>query len=191
MNRWIKGLGIAGVAGALVLGASACGDTTESSRTQETTRQQDNYENLSANQPAGSMEHSPTRDTINFWVETWGSDPGKLSYVYLSLNGGGYGYFVLEGLPVSYCAMLTPNYRFEHPSPDGESNTSWENYQVVPAPGIDGAYYSGGQCDTYYGKDAESGAYVEFSVGQSQTFFLRDQPMEMLDNLVPLGDTEL
>lgn len=33
------------------------------------------------------MKYSPTRETINKWIETW-DKPGKLSYVYLQNANG-------------------------------------------------------------------------------------------------------
>src|SRR5690606_40706282 len=97
-------------------------------------------------QPAHVMKYSPTRETISKWGKTWEKE-GKLSYVYL-LNSMGdtVGYYVLKGLPVSYCASLTPTWDFTRQ--DGK-------YHQVPAPGIDQEYYgnSGGLCSTYYGFD--------------------------------------
>lgn len=182
MKNWIKGTLVAGVTAAGILGLSAC-EVEESSQSKESDRRQGSYDTLTQNQPAKEMEHSPTRKTVNKWVETWGTDPNKLAYVYIQNGNGDYGYFVMEGPPVSMCVMLSPNYEIE--------GNSWGNV-VVPAPGMDGAYYGGeGSCDTYYGFDAESGAYLEFTVGMNQSYFLFDQPMDLPGDLVPMGDAEL
>src|SRR3546814_12984023 len=44
---------------------------------------------------------------------------------------------------------------------------------------MDGTYSSGSNCNAYYGKDATTGAYVAFSVGQNQSYFLYDQPLDL------------
>lgn len=181
MNKTV----IATAAVGALLGIAGCSE--DSSQTDEINRRQQSYDQLAAEQPAEQMEYSPTRETVNNWIETWGSDPEKLSYVYIQNANGDYGYFVLKGLPVSYCAMLTPTYEFIDKPGDGDS---YDDYEVA-APGVDGAYYSGQQCGVYYGFDAETGAYVEFSVGQNQSFFLYDQPMDLPGELVQMGPTEI
>lgn len=139
------------------------------------------------NQPTEDMAFSPTRETINFWMETWGQ-PGKLSYVYLLTETGfATGYYVLEGLPVSYCVSNDPSYE---KIKLGTSNGSGRvvNETVVQAPGMDGAYYGGCNTTVYYGKDAATGAYVEFSVGVGQNMRLYDQPVSA-PNVPPQGYT--
>lgn len=168
---------IAGPVVALALTAGSCG-SQPSSQTQETERQQSTYDELVANQPALSANYSSSRDTINFWLETWGREPGKLAYVYLLAgNGQMVGYFIFEGLPVSYCASLTPPYRI-HDNDTGNL--------LLPAPGMDGVYYSGGQCQAYYGKDAVSGAYMEYTVGNGISALVYDRPLPRQD-VEPLG----
>lgn len=131
------------------------------------------------------MAYSPTRETINFWIDTW-DEPGKLSFVYLQgANGEFLGYYVLEGLPVSYCAALTPTYETLEPHGDNDGVVS------VPAPSMDGVYYVGGdQCNTYYGCDATSGAYIEYTAGLGINVLLFDEPMPRQEerNIQPLGD---
>lgn len=171
----------AGITAFLFLAASSCGNE-DSPQQEESNRQQSNYERLTANQPANEAQYSPTRETINFWLDTWGQDPGKLSYVYLlASNGQMVGYFIFEGLPVSYCASLTPTYRYEDRPNDG-NNTEYQ----VPAPAMDGVYYSGGQCQAYYGKDAESGSYMEYTIGNGISALVYEQPLPRQD-VEPLG----
>lgn len=173
---------VGGIAVAGILGLAAC-EMEPTSQDKEAQQRQGSYDTLTSNQPAKQMEYSPTRDTVNRWVETWGSDPNKLAYVYIQLGGGGYGYFVMDGPPVSMCVMLTPNYEIRE---DSYGNL------MVPAPGIDGAYYGGeGSCSTYYGFDSETGAYLEFTVGMNQSYFLFSEPMDLPGDLVPLGDATL
>ncbi|QBI53471.1 hypothetical protein [Streptomonospora litoralis] len=171
------------VAAVLLLTASDCEGS--SSQDQEAKRRQAGYDQLSANQPADSMSYSPTRETINRWIDTW-DKKGALAYVYVQNGAGQYGYYVLDGPPVSYCAMLTPNYEIH----DDDSTSADE---VVPAPGMDGAYYSGQQCDVYYGFDATTGAYVEFSLGANQSYFLFNQPQTMgpYSDATQLGETSV
>src|SRR3546814_18270023 len=52
--------------------------------------------------------YSPTRETKNFWIDTWMKKPGKKSYVYIQNANGQYGYYILKGLPVTYCVGLLP-----------------------------------------------------------------------------------
>src|SRR3954453_23395408 len=78
---------------ALVVGL-ALTSFTESSQDKENQAKQDNYDHLVAEQPAGRMEYSPTREAINQWIKTWGKR-GKLSYVYIQNARGEYGYFIM------------------------------------------------------------------------------------------------
>lgn len=137
-------------------------------------------------QPAETMTYSPTRETINYWIKTWGKQPGKLSYVYLqSSTGDLLGYYVLEGLPVSYCASITRTYDFVDTPKDGSDVRD----QQVRAPGVDGVWYGGGgSCNTYYGKDASSKAYVEYTAGLGINVLLYDRPLARQD-VKPLGPT--
>lgn len=154
---------------ALTLGAGLTACEDDSSQSKETEAKQRNYDQLVANQPAGKMDYSPTREAINQWVKTWGKR-GKLSYVYIQNARGEYGYFVMKGLPVARCEMLTPTEKV-----DSSSNGK----VVVALPGMDGVYSAGSTCNAYYGFDATTGAYIEFTVGTNQSFFLFDKPMTM------------
>ncbi len=152
---------------ALALGLTSC--TDDSSQDKENKAKDQAYDHLVANQPAGRMEYSPTRDAINKWVETWGKR-GKLSYVYIQNAKGEYGYFVMKGLPVPRCKMLTPTEKVD---------SSNNGRVVVRQPGMDGTYSDGSMCHAYYGFDATTGAYMEFTVGTNQSFFLYDRAMSM------------
>jgi hypothetical protein len=169
------------------LTVSACGENAASkAHESEAGTRGRSYERLANRQPAHEMDYSPTRSTINFWIDKWGHSPNKLSYVYLqAANGELEGYYVFKGLPVSYCAAITENYEFVDPKNDGEE----KDFQV-PAPGVDGAYYSGGQCNAYYGQDASTGAFIEFTVGGSQNYLLYDRPLPR-PNVEPLGFTTI
>lgn len=155
------------------------GDTAQEN---ETEIQQNTYEKLAEKEPAKEMTNPRTRETINFFTETW-NEEGQLAHVYLQNSDGKMiGYYVLEGPPVSMCTSLTPNYRI-HEDVDGDV--------VTPAPGTDGVYRSGGDCDRYFGKDATSGAYVEFTVGMGINMLLYTQPLDNhpnVENLAPSSE---
>lgn len=176
--------GTIAVAALVALTAACSGGGNEDGGKSDSRRREEGYDFLVAEQPAEKMDYSPTRETINFWIRTW-SEPGKLSFVYLQgANGEMLGYYVLEGLPVSYCAALTPT--FEVRGAGGDNGDGL----VVPAPGMDAAYYSGGQCNTYYGKDATTGAYVEYTAGLGINVLLFDEPLPRQD-VEPLGPTSV
>lgn len=185
--RHMTKIGTATAAVAMMFGVTACNGDDNSSQGSESKARQAGYDQMVKNQPADVMNYSPTRATINKWIETW-DEPGKLAFVYLQNANGEYGYFITEGPPVSYCAMLTPTYEFQRPY-----SGSGQNGHLVPAPGMDGAYYSGEQCNAYYAIDATTGAYLEFTVGANQSFFLYDQPMQLptFEGAEPLGPSEI
>lgn len=173
LARVITGLIIIGVT------ATACMSNTPSGASQDTTRNVNAYNQMVANQPAHTMTYSPTRNTINFWIDTW-NRPGALSYVYIQNAAGKLiNHYVFKGLPVSYCAALTPTQRTTDPNGDGNA--------VVNNPSLDGVYYSGGQCNEYYGEDATSGAYVEYSlgIGQNQLLFSKPLPQSNVPSFLP------
>jgi hypothetical protein len=166
------------------IGLSACGGEPSAQQNESKIRQ-GGYEYLAKHQPAHTMQYSPTRETINFWIDTW-NKPGKLSYVYLqAANGQLVGYYILKGLPVTLCAALTPNYEMYDVSEDGVGPNT-----VVPAPGVDGVYYSGGQCNDYYGRDATTNSYMEFTVGSSMNMLVYERPLPRQD-VEPLGFTDV
>lgn len=174
------------VAIAVLLTASSCDAEPSTART-ESDIQQQNYADLAKSQPLETMDYSPTRETINAWIRTWGKEPGKLSYIYLLAGDGTYlGYYVLKGLPVSYCAMGSPTYVWED-TPNDDNDVP----EIVPAPGMDGAYYSGGQCGTYYGIDATTGAYIEYTAGLGINVLLYEEPLPLQVKVEPLGPTSL
>ena len=154
----------------------------EDAQKKETNIQQSTYEKLSEKEPAKEMTNPKTRETINFFTETW-NVKGQLAYVYLqNSNGDMIGFYVLDGPPVSMCTSLTPNYRVD----------SGSNGKVVtPAPGTDGVFYGEGDCSRYYGKDASSGTYVEFTVGMGINMLLYTEPLTNhpnVENLAPQGE---
>lgn len=163
----------------MIMVLAACDE--ETAQTKETNIQQTTYERLSEMEPALEMTNPRTRETINFFTETWNQED-QLAYVYLQNSDGKMiGFYVLDGPPVSMCTSLTPNYRI---------HTSSYGNVVTPAPGTDGVYYGSGDCNRYYAKDATSGAYVEFTVGMGINMLLYTQPLTNhpnVENLAPQG----
>ncbi len=155
----------------------ACSGEGDAQR-KETDRQQSTYEKLTEIEPAMEVTNPKTRETINFHTETW-NNPEQLAYVYLQNSEGNMiGYYVLDGSPVSMCTSLTPNYRVR----GGDSKV------VTPAPSIDGVYRSAEDCSRYYGKDATTGAYIEFTVGMGINMLLYTEPLTNhpnVENLAP------
>jgi len=163
----------------LLMAVVAVACTDDSAAQRESKIQQDSYQFLTYNQPAQTMKWSSTRAGINFWIETWGCEAcmGKLAFVYLlGSEGQKIGYYVAEGLPVSYCALLTPDYTVVE-----IRGVKW----MVKAPSLDGVYYSGGQCSQMYMKDAVRGKYMEFSAGGSLNYLLFEEPASF--EVEPLG----
>lgn len=179
--RHLRKIAALAAIGAIGFGAAACGDNTPAAQKREQQIQQSSYDKLSKAQPAKTMGYSPTRASINFWIETW-DEPNKLSYVYLqAANGQLLGYYVFEGLPVNYCASLTPTERVI----DGDG---WA--LPAKAPSVDGVFYSGGQCNAYYGKDATTGTYIEYTAGQGISALVYSEPLPRGD-VEPLGFTTI
>lgn len=164
---------------------TAGSDKRQTGRNTEGKTAGDNYNKLITQQPAHTMDYSPTRDTKNFWIDTWGTK-GKVSYVYLVSNGKPWAFAVLNRLPVTYCVGLIPPEQFVNtPGASAIGDT------LVKAPSIDGTYASASNCGAQYGEDATTGAYVEWTVGADSTILLRDQPLPLntFADALPLGDT--
>lgn len=160
----------------------ACTEESEAEKS-ETGVQNSNYEKLVELEPAKEVTNPKTRETVNFFTETW-NEEGQLAYVYLqNSNGDMIGYYALDGPPVSMCTALTPPDRAKR---HGEGGVS-----VRVAPGIDGVYRSDEDCSRYYGKDASTGSYVEFTVGMGINMLLYTEPLENhpnVENLSPKGN---
>lgn len=160
------------IGGAFALTAASCNDDTPAAQGHEQQTQQSNFDYQQGHQPGVMMPYSPTRADINFFAQTWGHDPNKLSYVYLlNMNGDVIGYYVLRGLPVSYCASL-----YQPQKPDQFGNNG--DAVLVPQPSVDGVYYAGsGPCNQYYGRDANTNGYVEWTAGTGISPLVTDRPM--------------
>lgn len=150
---------LAFIFGGLALTAGSCDPDGED---KDAAVRQNGFDRLQAQQPAVYMAYSPTRANIKFFADTWGSNPNKLAYVYLTNQSGQVvQYYVIKGLPTSYCAQMLP-----------PSVPDWSGSGGVmkPAPAVDGTYYgTANVCNTYYGKDATTGKYVEWTQGTGLT----------------------
>lgn len=188
MRSLMKFLGASLAAFLLVFGMSACEEEKKGTGGQQAEAKtvSNNFDNLQKKQPALGMDYSPTRDTKNFWIKTWG-EKGKVSYVYLLSNGKPYAFAVLKRLPTTYCVGLVPGTKTE----EYDFGTDAGGVINVPAPSIDGTYSSNSNCGAYYGEDATTGGYVEWTAGADTTMLLRDQPLplNMFSDALPLGDT--
>jgi len=180
MPTWAKGaVGVLIAVLAFTLGG--CTSASPTAQEKENSSLQSGYEALVNQQPGKDMSYSPTRDTINFWVDTW-NKPNKLSYVYMqNADGKMTGYYVFKGLPVSYCAALKPTVK---------EDSNEHGRLLIPQPSVDGVYYSGGQCNTFFGKDATSGSYIEYTAGLGINVLLYDQPLPRQD-VQPLGPSTI
>lgn len=162
----------------LLLSGSSCDPPSPDAAERDSTSSLGSYEQLQRQQPAEQMGYSPARNAINKWVRQWGV-PGKLSYVYLySDSGTPLGYYILEGLPVSYCTTQTRP--VEPDRNDGYGSL------LVPLPGIDGTFSSGSACDQYFGVEANTGTILEFG-GGGISYLLAERPLPVPHE--PLGVT--
>lgn len=167
----------------LAFSLTACEKASENAREGNERQRKEGVEQIVTNQPVKPMSWSPTRDTVNRWAETWGQE-GKVSYVYMQTREGKFaGYYVISGLPVNYCVSATPV---------DEINTSISKSVdriVTTAPALDGAYYGGCDASRYYGFDAVTGQYVEWTDGNVLTAVLSDQPLPLDKQPVAYGSS--
>lgn len=163
---------------------AACEEESESKQSERDV-QQSNYDRLVEQEPAKEVTNPKTRETVNFFTETW-NEEGKLAYVYLqNTDGDMIGYYALDGPPVSMCTALTPNDEVVGGGDGGRV--------TVDSPGVDGVYRSDEDCSRYFGKDAETGAYIEFTTGMGINMLLYTEPMDNhqnVENLSPDGDSD-
>lgn len=169
MHRLTTALAVA----SLALTLSACEDEPSAAAKANADRDK-SVETIRKTQPVRTMDYSPTLETINRWSDTWGQE-GAVAYVYMQRQDGTMdGYYVLDGLPVNYCVSGSPTYTMED-LPGDETTAD----QQVPAPGLDGAYYGGCDASRYYGFDAVTGQYIEYTDGYIVTARLSNQPLPL------------
>lgn len=181
--RLVLALTIA-MAAIIIAACSGDGETSQEDLARDT--RDSNTERLIADQPAETMNYSPTRETINEWIRTWGQQEGKLAYVYL-ITDNYVGYYVIEGLPVSYCVSITQPYDIIRVDAAGGDQDV-----IVPAEGMDAAYYGGCDLVTKYAVDATTGEMLQWSVGVGQNEMIYETPRDLFVDIlptVPLGFT--
>jgi len=163
----------------------SCGGGDEESATEKDTQvRQDATDAKVENQPYRDGPWSPNLETSNFYADTWYHEQGKLAYTYVfSLTGEAFGYYITVGPMLTNCATANQPYKKE-----SIDTGDFTGETIVPERGSDGLYYSGGQCDTYYGRDAISGAYVEFT---DLSFSTSDQPLPAFSNAKAIGPTSI
>lgn len=163
----------AAVLGTVLFSASSC-DGEQSTAEKAAKARSKGVDQIRTSQPVQPMQYSPTLETINGWAKTWGKK-GQVSYVYMQRGDGTFaGYYVLKGLPVNYCVSGSPTYDMED-LPGDQTGVD----QKVPAPGLDGAYYGGCDASRYYGFDAVTGQYVEYTDGMVLTAVLSNAPLAL------------
>src|SRR5699024_6135243 len=159
-----------------VIAASLVAGCESESERSEVDTQQGNCAKLVDMEPALEVTNPKNRENVKFFTETW-NEEGQLAYVYLQNNEGNMiGYYALDDPPVSMCTSLTPPDRQEY----SDSPTR-------VAPGIDGVYRSSEDCSRYYGKDASTGTYVEFTVGTGINMLLYTEPLDNHPNVETLA----
>ena len=185
MNKKAKIISLIASAGVVVGAVTACSGEEEGNATQEAQKSRSQgVSDLRKNQKVKTMKYSPTLNNVNRWAETWGKE-GKVSYVYMQRQDGTFaGYYVLDGLPVNYCTSGAPTYDWENRDSDTGSSDS-----IVPAPASDGAYYGGCDASRYYGFDAVTGQYIEYTDGMVLTAVLSDQPLTLDKQPTPYGSS--
>jgi hypothetical protein len=173
----------AALASTILFGAGSC-DTKPSAADNAREARSKSVEQIRKEQPVHAMRYSPTLDTVNGWVDTWGRK-GQVSYVYMQRQDGTFaGYYVLKGLPVNYCVGGSPPYDYSDIKGDGSPDEV-----QVPAPGLDGAYYGGCDSSRYYGFDAGTGQYIEYTDGMVLTAVLSNQPLPLSKQPQPFGSS--
>lgn len=183
MRRMTKAL-LAFMAGlALLVTVAACEDEPPTEKDNQANKNADVYEQLLASQEVSDPTYSNDLANIDLWVDTWGTNPGTIAYVYLLSSDGDYiSYLVLDGLPTTKCKNATPTYELLDFTGDGDSYPDMQ----VPAPGLSGTYSTGsGDCSTMYGKDVSTGAYIEFTVGASMAMIASAAPIPIPEGVEP------
>lgn len=116
--------------------------------------------------PAHRPTAFPAREDINWYLReterrgTW--------FIYaLAMTGQPVFYIVSDMKPRNICISIS--------SPDRIHGDSWGNVRMS-APALDGVYYGGAGCDSYYMRDAATGGYIELS-GRTFTLVTSRAPL--------------
>lgn len=121
--------------------------------------------------PVPNINNFLTRQYLADWMKRL-DDPSKVFYVYLMSDVGTYIGYYIGTRPVSVCTYMTPTQKLWR----GDFN-QYGREALGVAPGLDGVYYgAGGNCDTYFMFDSETGALIHFS---GFHYFTSDQPLSV------------
>lgn len=168
--------------------SASAGSDAGAAKKAEQAAQDADYATAVAQVPAAHCDgRCPSRATVNFWIDIW-KVPGQLDFVYYRENGQTTGYYVFAGPPVSLCTSITPPYTTKKINADGSGGADED--VIVSAPGMDGVYYSGGDCNRLYGKDATTGRYIGFMIGYGASIVESTTPMPQYAQAPKLGDAD-
>lgn len=128
--------------------------------------QEDILSRAQASEPVYQIQNFLSREAINEWLKRV-DVPNKLWYIYLlSDSGAMIGYHVSRTIPLSYGVSIT--------NPAQRITGSWGNV-VMPAPGLDGVFYTGSDPSIHFCFDAETDALITFSC----EFVYYDMPLDV------------
>lgn len=165
------------VSGALGLGLlmtlAACPNenATSNHETKNRAAQQSAMEVATTSVAVPKTKHFLARQNLAEYMKRMDT-PEKLFYVYeRGENGNTVGYYVSRTYPQSVCTFMTPPEQVVHKDWGMDAGAS----VVVSAPALDGVYYKGGGCDTYFFFDAATDAMILTSM----KFTVADQPLSL------------
>lgn len=125
--------------------------------------QEDMMDRAHTEEPMYQIENFLSRRSINEWTKRMDT-PDKLWYIYLMTDSGAFvGYHICDTVPLSYGVSLTNPQQY------------YSNGATLPAPGVDGVYYSGADPSVHYCFDAETGALITFNL----RFVHYDMPLDL------------
>lgn len=112
-----------------------------------------------------------SRKSINSWLERMDT-PDKLWYIYLMSDSGAFiGYHICDTVPLSYGVSLTnPMQMIDDPHGGYDAGS-----RVLPAPGMDGVFYTSTDPSVHFCFDAETNALVTFNT----QFVYYDMPLNI------------
>ncbi len=116
--------------------------------------------------PAYHPRAFPAREDINWYLRE--TEKRGTWFIYaLSMTGQPLFYIVSDMKPRNICISIS--------SPDRKISSSGGSV-VMSAPALDGVYYGGAGCDSYYMRDAATGGYIELS-GRAFTLVTSRAPL--------------
>lgn len=118
-------------------------------------------------EPPYQIQNFLSRQAINEWLRRMDT-PNKLWYIYLRAESGAFiGYHICKTVPLSYGVSIT--------NPARIADIGGEPDLVMPAPGLDGVFYTGVDPTLYFCFDSETDALILFALGNSTIY---DKPLD-------------